>query len=279
MSSRHSDGVEAEALDHLQLELLLPLDREGGCARGTFSLSAGRGDERHLFFLEPVEDAAHLGRLHAGLEVVEQDVVRLVVVVEALDVLAAQVEVLAEGRQELREVRVLSRLDPDGHRKRGGARHLAAQLGRHAARLLPVAADEPDQARLVRVVRLRLLEARQLVEQPSHLVGRERLVGDPVERRELLGADAGASGRHLDLLVPAEERRRAVEILDLADALCQLCEGGFHDETVAKTRERLRDAPVRSLARATCGLPSNPGAKRPFRDLGANRICFRRSGF
>ena len=220
--------VEAEALDHLHLELLLPLDREARAADWAFSLCAGGGDQRNLLFLQPSEDGTHLGRLHAGLEVVEQDVVRLVVVVEALDVLAAQVEVVAEGGQELREVRVLPRLDPHGHRQGGGARHLTAQLGRDAACLLPVAADEPDQARLVRVVRLRLLEAGQRVEQPTHLVGGERFVRDPAEGRELLGADAGASGRHLDLLVPAEERRRAVEILDLADALLEVGEGGAH---------------------------------------------------
>ena len=255
--------VEAEALDHLQLELLLPLDREGHAAYRPFSLCAGGGDQRDLLFLEPLEDGAHLGRLHAGLEVVEQDVVGLVVVVEALDVLAAQVEVVAERGQELREVRVLSRLDPHGHRERGGARHLTAQLGRHAACLLPVAADEPDQARLVRVVRLRLFEARQLVEQPSHLVGRERLVRDPVEGRELLGPDAGASGRHLDLLVPAEERRRAVEILDLADALFQLREGGVHVPQPYAPQSRRGGEPRR--------WSSNPGAKRPFRGLGADR--------
>ena len=269
VSRRHSRRVEAEALDHLQLELLLPLDREARAADRAFSLCAGGGDQRNLLFLQPIEDGAHLGRLHAGLEVVEQDVVRLVVVVEALDVLAAQVEVVAEGGQELREVRVLPRLDPHGHRERGGARHLAAQLGRHAACLLPVAADEPDQARLVRVVRLRLLEAGQLVEQPTHLVGGERLVRDPVEGRELLGADAGASGRHLDLLVPAEERRRAVEILDLADALLAVGEGGIH---VCRPYRRHR------ARTATQRLVIEPGSEATlqgsWRRIG---ICFRRS--
>ena len=226
-------GVEAEPVDHFQLELLLTLDREADAAERTLSLGAGRRSQRDLLLLDPVEHGSHLGRLHAGLEVVEQHVVRLVVVVEALDVPPTEVEVGAQGRQELREVRVLSRLDPDGHRERRGARHLAAQLGGHAARLLPVATDEPDQARLVRVVRLRLLEAGELVEQAPHLVRGKGLVGDPVDGRQLFGADAGTAGRHLHLLVPAEKGRRAVEILDLADALLELGEGGLHLGNVA----------------------------------------------
>ena len=150
--------VEAEALDHLQLELLLAVDREARVAHRALTLGAGARHERNLLLLEPVEHGAHLGRLHARLEVVQQHVVRLVVVVEALDVAAAELEVLAQRRDELLEVGLLSRLHPDGHRQRAGARDLALQLRRHAPRLLPVAADEPDQARLVRVVRLRLLE-------------------------------------------------------------------------------------------------------------------------
>ena len=168
--------VEAEALDHLQLELLLALERERRAAHGPLTVLAGGCDERHLLLLQPVEDGADLGRLHPGLEVVEEDVVGLVVVVEALDVAAPQLDVRAQCGQELREVRLLPRLHPDRHRERGGAGHLGAQLRRHPPRLLPVAADEPDQARLVRVVVERVLVRRELVEQPADLVGRERFV-------------------------------------------------------------------------------------------------------
>ena len=85
-------AVEAEPFDHLQLELLLPVDRERPSARGTLALAADRRDERHLRLLQPREHLSHLGRLHARLEVVEQHVVRLVVAfdaVEALDVAPA----------------------------------------------------------------------------------------------------------------------------------------------------------------------------------------------
>jgi hypothetical protein len=51
-------------------------------------------------------------------------------------------------------------------------------------------------------------------------------VRDPLQRRELLGADAAAAGRHLHLLVPAEQGRGTVEIVDLGDAFLQLGQGG-----------------------------------------------------
>ena len=168
--------VEAEAADHLELESLLGFEREADAAERPLTFGAGGRDERHLLLLELVEDLTHLRRLHPGLEVVQEHVVGLVVVVEALDVAAAEVEVVPQGRQELREVGLLARLHPDGHRERGGAAHLGAQLGGHPASLLPVAADDADQAGLVRVVVERLLVRCELVEQPAHLVGRERLV-------------------------------------------------------------------------------------------------------
>ena len=240
--------VEPEPLDHLQLELLLALDRERRAADRTLAVLAGGGDERHLLLLQPVEDGADLGGLHPGLEVVEEDVVGLVVVVEALDVAAAQLEVRAQGGQELREVGLLPRLHPDRHRERRGAGHLGAQLRGNAPRLLPLAADEPDQARLVRVVLERVLVRRELVEEPADLVGRERLVREPLERRQLLRPNTRSAGRHLHLLIPAEQRRRAVEIVDLADALLQACEGCLH---------RLRNLPFRVRRRRIVAFEEN----------------------
>ena len=248
VSSRHSDWSKPKRSDHLQLELLLALERERRSARGPLPLLAGGGDERHLLLLQPVEDRADLGRLHARLEVVEEDVVGLVVVVEALDVAAPQLDVRAQRGQELREVRLLPRLHPDRHRERGGPRHLRAQLRRHPPRLLPVAPDEPDQARVVRVVVERVLVRRELVEEPADLVGGERVVRQPLERRQLLRPDTGAAGRHLHLLVPAEQRRRAVEIVDLADALLQACEGRLH---------LLRNLPFRARRRRIVASDEN----------------------
>ena len=48
-------AVEPEALDHLQLEFLLPLDRERPAARRPLAVAADRRDERHLGLLQPRE--------------------------------------------------------------------------------------------------------------------------------------------------------------------------------------------------------------------------------
>jgi hypothetical protein len=49
------------------------------------------------------------------------------------------------------------------------------------------------------------LETLQVVEQAPELGRDELLVGDPADRRELLGADGGAPRGHHRLLVPAEQ--------------------------------------------------------------------------
>ena len=78
--------------------------------------------------LQVVEERAHLGGLHAALEVVEHDVVRLVADVEAVDIPLPQVEVRAQDGQEAREIVVLARVDPDLIGERAGARDIGAQL-------------------------------------------------------------------------------------------------------------------------------------------------------
>ena len=102
--------------------------------------------------LQLVEDGPHLRRLHARLEVVEERVVRLVDRLEAFDVALLELDRALEMRQEEPEVRRPPRLAPDrlGHHGRPGG--LGAKLERHLARLLVVAARDPDQARLDRVV-------------------------------------------------------------------------------------------------------------------------------
>ena len=63
---------------------------------------ADLGDQRHELGLQLLEDLAHLGRLHARLEVVEEGVVGLVVALEALDVAALQLDRALElGPEEL----------------------------------------------------------------------------------------------------------------------------------------------------------------------------------
>ena len=75
-----------------------------------------------------------------------------------------------------------------------GARQLDAELGRNAALLLPVAARDADQARVVGVVVERLLERAQALEQAADLVVDELLVRDAAQRRERLGARRMAAG-------------------------------------------------------------------------------------
>jgi hypothetical protein len=218
--------VVPEAPDHLELELLLELERERPRRRLRRRPRLGHlADERRLMLLEIVEEDAHLGRAHPALVVVEQRVVRLVVgAVEALDVAESQLEVPLQRRQERREVVVGARLDPHGDRERRRARDLGAEAGRHPGRLLEVVSRDPDQARLERVVLVLGRERLELLEQPAHLRGGELLVRDPAHGCELLGADGRTARRHHRLLVPAEDRARPRQVVDLGQTRPQLVE-------------------------------------------------------
>ena len=158
------------------------------------------------------EHLAHLGRRHPGLVVVEQRRVGQVGRLEALDVAALQLDVRAQVGEERGEVVVPARLDPGVVAAGGGAGHLDAQLGGDAARLLVVAAGDADQARVVGVVRQRLLERREPLEQAADLGVGEAVVDDAAEGRERLGARLGAERRHRDALLPAEHARGAAEV-------------------------------------------------------------------
>ena len=92
--------------------------------------------------------AAHLLGRHPRLVLVEQRVVGVREVLEALVVggeAPRQLDVVLELRAQQREVGELARLAPRRLAERGGARQLGAKFGRDAARLLPVAGDDPDQ--------------------------------------------------------------------------------------------------------------------------------------
>ena len=133
------------------------------------SASATSRDHRQEHGLEPVEDRVDLDRLHARLVVVEHDVVRVAVVVEAGDVLAAQLEVPLEVRQHDAVVLLLARPEPALVAEGAGARQLRAELGRDADGLLVVAARDADEARLERLVVVRLLERPQLLEELAEI--------------------------------------------------------------------------------------------------------------
>jgi hypothetical protein len=111
-----------------------------------------------------VEHLFDLGRLHEGLEVVEERRVRGVVPLEAFGVALLELEVPLEGGEERGEVVVRASVHPDLVALRPGTQQLGAELRRHAPRLLPVPPGHANQARVVRVVLERLLERPELLE-------------------------------------------------------------------------------------------------------------------
>src|SRR5207302_8338886 len=150
--------VEAEPVEEWKREGALPLDRKRALdrirVRARFSHCL---DERHELLPQVLEHTFGLGRRQLVLEVVEQDVVRIAVGVEAVDVAALQLELPLEVRTEDLEVAPLARLQPGAEPERARTQDLAPELGRHAAGLLVVAPRDANQARLVGLVRERLL--------------------------------------------------------------------------------------------------------------------------
>ncbi len=215
-----------EEVDDLARERLL-LVRGERAGEGAVVLAPelpGLGDERDELLLEPVEDAAHLRRLHPALVVVEQDVVLLVCLGEELDVAAAELEVALEERAEGRVVVRRLRLAPRHEALRARLDDLGAELGRHARRLLVVLARDPDQRRVVGVRVERVLVRTELAEQPLGLGRDEEVERDPVEGRLLLAPDRGAGRRHDHLHVPGEHAPDAAQVGHLGEPRLQLVE-------------------------------------------------------
>ena len=218
-------AVHPPAFQHREREAALRLAREPATqARVVDGLGLlDRAQPREQRSLQRVEDRDDLVRLHPRLVVVEDDVVRIAVGLEAGDVPPAQLEIALEVRQHDRVVLLLARAEPALVSERAGARHLGAQLRGHADRLLVVAARDADEACLERLEVVLLLEWAQLLEELAE-VGRDvELVGDPVEGRALLRARLGAARRHLRLLVPGEDARRFLNVVDLCQAPPEVC--------------------------------------------------------
>jgi hypothetical protein len=197
------------------------LREEGGVDRRRFANELGQHRP------DRAEDFRDLDCRHGRFEVVEERRVRRVGPLEALCVAALEVEVPLERGEEPCEVACLSRLDPKFVAERR-VHHLRLELGRYLPLLLPVAARDPDEARVVGVIVEGLLERAKPVEKAPQLVVHETLVVDPTERRERLGAGGVPSGRHRHLLIPVQEPERAVEIRDLGDALLERTEIRVH---------------------------------------------------
>ena len=142
---------------------------------------------------------------------------------------------------------------------------LRPQLGRHAARLLVVAARDADQAGLVGVVRKRLLLGAELVEQLPQLVGDEPLVGGAADRRPLLGPGRRARGGHHRLLVPRQERRDPLQVVDLADQGLEPRQTAAHapDSNPSAPGQRRRRRSRQSPAPPEGGIASDAFTRPP----------------
>ena len=221
-------GCEAEPLDDLQGERMLGVDCKGPAHEVVPLVGGVLGNERDELGLENLEDRANVRRPHARLVVVEQNVVRIVVRGEALCIAEAQLETALEPGPERREVRCLARLDPGLVRFRSVLGERGYELARDASCLLPVAARDLQQARVVGVGGKRSAVRLQLVQQLPDPVVHEPLVDHGLERRELRGTRLRARSRHPDCKVPGQDLLRATEIGDLGETSSQLRKGRIH---------------------------------------------------
>ena len=214
--------LEAEVAQDRGRDLLLFLDREVAFEERVVGRLAGVPHELGQRGPQHVEDRLHLGRLHPRLVLVEEGVVRRVARLHVLRPAERDVVHAPERGQEDGEVVLRASLEPGGVRLAGLARPGCGDLGRDPAGLLPLAAGDADQARVVGVVVEAVLEWRDLLEELAGLVGDEALVGDPPEGRRGLGSSRPALRRHHRLAVPAQDAECALEVVDLRQALLEL---------------------------------------------------------
>ena len=210
--------VHPPRLEHVEREGALAIDGVGAEEARVVDRLPETCDHLHEPVAEAIEDDLDFGGLHAGRVIVEQRVVRIVVRLVTGDVLARQLDQPVELRPEELVVARLPRPEPHLVADRAGARHLGAKVGRDAALLLVVAARDANDARLERLAGMFGLEAAEILEQLADLGRRRELVREPRERALRLGARHRALRRHLRLLVPAEESRRAVDVERDAEA-------------------------------------------------------------
>src|SRR5579863_5811577 len=163
-------GPVAEEIDHLVVERYLPVEREVPVQERVVRVAlAELRDERDELVLDLLEDACDVGRLHLRLEVVQEDVVRLVLRLEACDVAAAQLDVALERTEEELEVGGRLRLLPDRARLGGRDGHLTAQLYGHLNSLVVHPAREPEEAGVVRARVEGAAKRLELVQQAADL--------------------------------------------------------------------------------------------------------------
>ena len=213
--------VKAHQVQHVRDEPPLTLDRKAPVkARG---IDAGlvlgeRRNHRHELGLQLIEQRAHLSRLHPGLIVVEQRVVWALELVKARNVVAGELEVVAEIRRKRAEVGVLAGHHPRLLADRGRPCDLGSEVGWNPAGLLVMAAGDPDEACVIALRGGPVDLGPGRLEQLPGLLGDEHLVADPLDRRERFGPGRPAARRHHRLLVPAEQAGGVAKVLEGAKA-------------------------------------------------------------
>ncbi len=165
---------------------------------------------------------AHAFRLHAFVGEVDErvgDVAATPVAVgEAFGHLAAIVEragqVVAHGGEVIGRAGDCPRLIAEG----AVFVERADQRGGHAHSLFELAPGDPDESGVVAVVGQALAVGLERVQQVAEGRVRPPLVGQPRQQGHLSAAGRRAAGRHVGGLIPAQQRRRAVQVLDFGQA-------------------------------------------------------------
>ena len=175
-------------------------------------------DQRDLSRSQPAENGLDFHRLHDGLEIVEQRVVRMIRRREECDVFPLQIDDLLEMRSKNGKVGSGARFPPGVVGRRRDLGLAGHEIRGDAARLGVVARRDRDCAG-GRRIGIRSVQGRDgVVEQTADLVGREFFVLEPAHGREHFAMNGSAAGRHIDPFVPLEQRRGVPQVGDLANA-------------------------------------------------------------
>ena len=212
--------IVAKAPDHVQAELPLQRLGEGLVQAGVVGRRLG-GDgrhQRHELLAQVGEQGAHGRGLHAIVGPVDERVGHVLVAGKVARVLAAQFDGPLQVGARGGKIVGRPRPGPDLVGFGGVAVEFGHKVGRHLDRLFILAAGDAQQAGLVGVVGQALLVGAQVFQQLAQGRVGEFLVGQPLQGGGLAGAGRGAAGRHVGRLVPAQQRRGGVEVMDLGQA-------------------------------------------------------------
>jgi hypothetical protein len=232
-------ALEADRLEHIDdrgvLDVGLPRTREQALVRPAAGIGVLR-HQRHQRLAQVGQQRPQLLGRQLRLEVVEQNVVGVLVAVEAGDVAVAQIDLPGQGVAEQAEVGLRARLHPGLLTERGGMAHLGREVGRHAHGLLEVAPRLSDQPDLLGV-RVGVADpALQRVQKPPDLGIGLVLVRDALERRRCVRPRRGAARRHHGVLVPERQRADRAQVGERGEELVEGGELGRSSRTHRPTR-------------------------------------------